>query len=150
MTGLMRTDLTASHKVDLAASAWGRQAECGSTTELARIFGVSRPTVYAAAETASQVLGHYFRRWEEGHRPVTVNVDQAQLVRAIVALRSVAPNSLRAIETMLPILYRGVHLSYGKIQEITVEAERRARDFNAREALVEPLLVAGSGWSSTH
>lgn len=135
MTGLMRTDLTPSHKVDLAASAWSRQAEYGATTELSRTFDVSRPTVYAAAKTASHVLGQYFRQYEEGQRPVTVTVDQAQLERAIVALRTVAPNSLRAIETMLPILYPDLHLSYGKLQAITVEAERRARAFNAREDL---------------
>lgn len=135
MTGLIRTDLTPSRKVDLAASARGRQAEYGAITELARTFGVSRPTVYAAAETTSDVLGEYFLQCEGGHPPVRVSIDQAQIVRAVVALRVVAPNSLRAIETMLPILYPGVRLCYGKIQEITVEAEQRARDFNAREDL---------------
>lgn len=135
MTGLMRTGLTRSHKVDLAASAWSRQAEYGATTELSRTFDVSRPTVCAAAKTASHVLGQYFRQYEEGQRPVTVTVVRAQLERAIVALRTVAPSSLRAIETMLPILYPDLHLSCGKLQAITVEAERRARAFNARKDL---------------
>lgn len=135
MTGLIRTDLTTSRKVDLAASARGRQAEYGAITELARRFGVSRPTVYAAAETTSDVLGEFFLQCEGGHPPVTVIVDHAQISRAIVALRVVAPNSLRAIEDLLPILYPGVRLSYGKIQELTAEAERKAAAHNAREDL---------------
>ncbi len=56
MTGLIRTDLPTSRKVELAASAFARQAEHGAKTQLARSFGISRPTVYTAASTAAEVL----------------------------------------------------------------------------------------------
>ena len=37
-----------------------------------------------------------------------------------------APNALRSL---LPVLYPGVKVSYGKIQQLLVEAEERARSF---------------------
>jgi hypothetical protein len=46
VTGLVRTDLPTSRKVDLAALALSRRSEHGATTELAREFEVSRPTAY--------------------------------------------------------------------------------------------------------
>jgi hypothetical protein len=52
MTGLNRTDLPTSHKVQLAASALAGQGIYGAITDLAQTFEVSRPTVYAAALTA--------------------------------------------------------------------------------------------------
>ena len=66
---------------------------------------------------------------------MTVRVDDAQLRRALVALRVMAPNALRPIEDLLPVLYPGVKVSYGKIQQLLVEAEERARSFNAHSAL---------------
>lgn len=107
MTGLTRTDLPTSRKVKLAASAFARQAEHGAKTQLARSFGISRPTVYAAASTAEEVLEKHFYEAESGYHPVTVNVDEAQLNRAIVAMRVMAPNSLRPIEDMLPLSVSG-------------------------------------------
>ena len=50
MTGLTRTDLTTLDKVNLAASAVGLQSEHGAVSGLARVFGVSRPTVYGARD----------------------------------------------------------------------------------------------------
>ncbi len=135
MTGLTRTDLPTSRKIELAALAFARQAEHGAKTQLARGFGISRPTVYAAASTASEVLEKHFREAESGYHPVTVTVDKAQLDRAIVALRVMAPNALRPIEDMLPLLYPGVQLSYGKVQQVTAGAEQKAAAFNAREDL---------------
>lgn len=135
MTGLIRTDLPTSHKVELAASAFARQAEHGAKTQLARGFGVSRPTVYSAASTASEVLERHFREAEAGYHPVTVTVDEAQLERAIVTLRAMAPNALRPIEDMLSFLYPGVQVSYGKVQQVAAGAEQKAAAFNAREDL---------------
>ena len=48
-----------------------------------------------------------------------------------------APNSIRAIEDLLPVLYPGVKVSYGKVQQLLVEAEARARSFNAQADLSE-------------
>jgi len=131
MTGLLRTDLSTSHKAHLAASAFSQQGEYGTTTALAREYAVSRPTVYAAARAGQAVLEQHFTRAEGGSSATWVAVDVAQLKRAIVALRVVAPDSLRAIEDLLPILYPGVKMSYGSIQAIAVEAETRAAEHNA-------------------
>lgn len=129
MTGLKRTDLPTSHKVQLAASALAGQGTYGAVTDLAQMFDVSRPTVYGAAQTAEGVLTRYFEASAIGERNVVV--DEKQLKRMVVGLRVVAPNSIRAIEDLIPLVYPGVCVSYGKIQQILVEAEQRAADFNA-------------------
>lgn len=132
MTGLQRTDLTASQKVEFAAKALAQQ-EHGAITALGCDFGVSRPTVYAAAQTAEQVLGQHFEQAARGGW--CIEVDQAQLCRAVVALRVVAPNSIRAIEELIPVLYPGRRLSYGKIQRILIEAAIGAKRFNGQVRL---------------
>ena len=67
---------------------------------------------------------------------MTVRVDDAQLRRAVVALRVLAPNAIRPIEDLLPVLYPGVKASYGTIQAMLVEAEARAGRLNAQAPLV--------------
>lgn len=129
MTGLNKTDLPTSHRVQLAASALAGQGTYGAVTDLAQTFEVSRPTVYNAGQTADDVLTHYFSACEAGERSVVV--DERQLERTVVGLRIVAPDSIRAIENLIPIVYPGMHVSYGKIQGILSEAEQRAADFNA-------------------
>jgi hypothetical protein len=129
LTNLRRTGLDSDRKVKLAAGALGREDEHGAKTELAREFGVSRPTVYAAKETASDVLARHFDEVPQG--TVWVPVDGAQLRRSVVALRVMAPNALRPIEELIPIVYPGVRISYGKVQQITAEAEQRAAEHNA-------------------
>ncbi len=141
MTELMRTDLPTSRKVQLAASALGRQGQHGAMADLARTFGVARGTVYSAKATASEVLKEHFAAAESraAEAPETasvlVRVDEAQLRRAIVALRAVGRMTLRPIEELLPILYPGVGASYGKIQGIAVEAEEKATRFNSQADL---------------
>ena len=133
MTGLHRTDLTTSQKIQCAAQALAQQGEHGSKTRLSRAYEISRPTVYAAGETAEAVLRWHFEgRLVEGGA-VDVRVDDAQLCRALVGLRAMAPNSIRAIEDLLPVLYPGVKVSYGKVQQ----PEARARSFNAQADLSE-------------
>ena len=66
---------------------------------------------------------------------VDVRVDDAQLRRAVVALRVLAPNAIRPIEDLVPLLYPGVKVSYGTIQHMLVEAEARAARFNAQASL---------------
>jgi len=46
-----------------------------------------------------------------------------------------APNALRPIEDMIPILYPGVRVSYGKVQGILVQAERNASLLNRQTEL---------------
>ena len=46
-----------------------------------------------------------------------------------------APNAIRPIEDLVPLLYPGVKVSYGTIQQMLVEAEGRAARFNAQVSL---------------
>ena len=55
--------------------------------------------------------------------------------QAVVALRVLAPNAIRPIEDLVPLLYPGVKVSYGTIQQMLVEAEARAGRFNAQVPL---------------
>ena len=137
MAGLSRTTLTTSQKVQFAANALARQEEHGAISALSREFEVSRPTVYKAGELAQDVLAQHFEQCASRDAPVVVNVDEAQLQRAVVALRVMAPNSIRSIEDMLPILYPGVNPSFGKIQSICSQAESNAAAFNAGEDLTK-------------
>ncbi|MFQ5410323.1 MAG: transposase [Anaerolineales bacterium] len=135
MTGLHRTPLTTSRKIECAARALAGQDEHGAKTALSEAYGISRPTVYAAGATAAEVLKEHFETSAACGATVKVGVDEAQLRRAVVALRVVSPNAIRSIEDLLPILYPGVRVSYGKIQQWLVEAQGRAAAFNQRAAL---------------
>lgn len=130
MTGLHRTVLTTPQKIECAANILARQGEHGSVTALSEEFGLSRPTIYATGDAAHEVLTRHFEDTANG--TVRVEVDEAQLQRAIVALRSMAPNAIRAIEDLIPLIYPGVRVSFGKIQGILSEAEERAAEFNAQ------------------
>lgn len=130
MTGLHRTPLTTSQKVECAALALAGQEVRGTVSELSRRFDISRPTVYETREVACEVLSEHFERDEAQQQAVHVAVDEAQLQRTIVALRVMAPNAIRPIEELLPIIYPGVKISYGKVQSILAQAEQRAREFN--------------------
>ncbi|MFT5176038.1 MAG: transposase-like protein, partial [Gammaproteobacteria bacterium] len=68
MTGLHRTPLTTSQKVDCAAQALAGQEAHGTLSELSRQFGVSRPTLYQAREVAGAVLTRHFARDEAEHQ----------------------------------------------------------------------------------
>ena len=135
MTVLHRTDLTTSQKIECAAAAVARQHEHGSKTALSETYEISRPTVYAVGATAESVLRTHFEAPLLGGAGVRVRVDDAQLRRAVVALRVIAPNAIRSIEDLLPLLYPGVKVSYGTIQQMLVEAEGRAAQFNANASL---------------
>ena len=135
MTVLHRTDLTTSQKIECAAAAVAGQHEHGSKTALSETYEISRPTVYAVGATAEAVLRTHFEAPLLGGAGVDVRVDDAQLRRAVVALRVVAPNAIRPIEDLLAVLYPEVKVSYGTIQAMLVEAEGRAARFNAQSAL---------------
>ena len=135
MTVLQRTDLTTSQKVQCAAAAVAGQHTHGSKTALSEAYEISRPTVYAAAATAQSVLRTHFEAPLLAGPAVAVRVDDAQLRRAVVALRVLAPNAIRPIEDLLPLLYPGVKVSYGTIQAMLAEAEARAGQFNVQASL---------------
>ena len=130
MTGLHRTLLTTSQKVECAALALAGQDVHGTLSALVERFGLSRPTLYEARHTASEVLHQHFEKDETAHRVVHVPVDDAQLLRSVLALRVRGVNSIRAIEGLLAVLFPGVRASYGKIQQILSDAEARATQFN--------------------
>ena len=135
MTVLHRTDLTTSQKIECAAAAVAGQHEHGSKTALSETYEISRPTVYAAGAAAQSVLRAHFEAPLLGGAALDVRVDDAQLRRAVVALRVVAPNAIRPIEDLLAVLYPGVKVSYGTIQGMLAEAEARAGQFNAQASL---------------
>lgn len=141
MSGLVKTNLPTPRKVELAVTALAAQGVHGAMTQLAKGFEVSRPTVYSAAATAKDVLSQHFEVAERGRRDL-VTVDNAQLQRAVVALRCIGPSSLRTIEELIPILYPKIHLSYGTIQAMTAEASERAKHMNGQADLSE--IVAGA------
>jgi len=135
MTGLHRTPLTTSQKMQCAAMALAGQEAHGTISEVSREFGLSRPTVYEARDAVGEVLREHFDKDESAHRVVHVEVDEAQLERAVVALRVMAPNAIRPIEELLPIVYPGIRRCYGSIQSILARAEERAQGFNAKAEL---------------
>ena len=144
MTVLQRTDLTTSQKIQCAAAAVAGQHAHGSKTALSERYEISRPTVYAVGAAAQSVLRSHFESPLLQGAAVDVRVDDAQLRRAVplaararlvVALRVLAPNAIRPIEDLVPLLYPGVKVSYGTIQQMLVEAEGRAARFNAQVSL---------------
>ena len=135
MTVLQRTDLTTSQKIQCAAAAVAGQHAHGSKTALSETYEISRPTVYAVGAAAESVLRSHFESPLLQGAAVDVRVDDAQLRRAVVALRVLAPNAIRPIEDLVPLLYPGVKVSYGTIQQMLVEAEARAARFNAQASL---------------
>ena len=135
MTVLQRTDLTTSQKIQCAAAAVSGQHAHGSKTALSEAYEIWRPTVYAVGAAAESVLRSHFETPLLQGAAVDVRVDDAQLRRAVVALRVLAPNAIRPIEDLVPLLYPGVKVSYGTIQHMLVEAEGQEARLNAQASL---------------
>ncbi len=129
MTCLNRTDLTIPQKIQCSIQALLAQLQ-GGMSDLSREFNVSRPTLYSAAATAETVLETHFS--QGAIQANTLVVDEAQLRRAVVALRVVAPNSIRAIEVLIPLLYPGQSVSFGQLQSWLTEAQDKAEQLNDR------------------
>ena len=137
---LNRTALTNSDKLDLLAKTLACQAH-GNISSLASEFDISRKAVYQARDEAQACLQHLV----ENNQPeviTTVGVDKPHLRRAIIALAITAPNSIRAIEEQLPLIYPGCKVSYGYIQGVIIEAQRNAAKFNQQVSLSNIRSVA--------
>ena len=93
MAVLQRTDLTTSQKIRCAAAAVAGQRAHGSKTGLSETYEISRPTVHAVGAAAQSVLWTHLEAPLLQGAAVDVRVDDAQLRRAVVALRVLAPNS---------------------------------------------------------
>ncbi len=130
MTGLHNTDLTTSQKIEFSAKALANQGEYGSVTQMSQEYGLSRPTIYRVQESTSEILFQHFSQTPDQLKAHTITVDQVQLERTIIALSIMTPNSIRAIEDLLPIIYPGVTRSFGSIQSLLIEAQEKARQFN--------------------
>lgn len=135
MKVLSRTALPVSEKVYLAAQAMTMSDSFGEASALAERYSLSRPTLYELGREARAALGAQFEHLGSEPGVLYIRLDRAQLERAAVALRAGGPNSVPQIHELLPKLYPGLSLSYGRLHGILSEAERRAEAFNARVSL---------------
>ena len=117
MTRLHRTPLTLLEKIDCAARVVATLDKHGTISELSREFRISRPTLYEARDAASSVLEAHFKQTQGN--PVYVLVDEAQLQRAIVVMRTTSPTSITGLilaDNILklklpPLLHASRHIS---------------------------------------
>jgi hypothetical protein len=123
---LDRTSLNSSDKLDFLLNSAICQA-FGDISHVSAQFDVSRKTVYKTKTVALDALRDLLNQPSQA---LAVQVDEAQIKRAIVALTITAPNSIRAIEDILPLIYPGVTRSFGYIQGLQIEAQRKAAVFN--------------------
>lgn len=117
------------------------RGQYGKLAALAREQDVDRRRLYEVRERAKSALVAEFDESDEGgsdvdeatvslpddevlfHLPVTVGL----VKRVIIALRTVAPASVRDIVALLPILFGGlVSWSFGTVQKVLIEAGNRA------------------------
>ncbi len=126
---LNRTPLSSSDKLDLLAKSAILQAH-GDITALSDEFGISRKAVYTARGAARAAFDALVKTQSEPDCIATLDVDVPHLRRSIVALTITAPNSIRSIEALIPLLYPGCKVSYGYIQGVIAEAQKNAADFN--------------------
>ena len=135
---LDQTQLNPSDKLNFLLNA----ACCQAFGDISRVscqFDISRKTVYKSRNVALASLNQLL---EQPTNALTVKVDETQIRRTIIALTITAPNSIRAIEDMLPLIYPGVTRSFGYIQGVQIEAQRNAAAFNQQVDLSKIHSVA--------
>ena len=113
----------------------------GSKTALSEEYEVSRPTVYAAGATAESVLRAHFETPLLQGAAVTVRVDDAQLRRALVAPRVLAPNAIRPIEDLLRATDHETALAHYEAFTWQVIARLPSTDFELPVAAVHDWLA---------
>lgn len=123
---LDRTPLNPSDKFNCLLKTADCQA-FGDITRIAEQFELSRKTIYKVRDF---VLGGLRDLLVQPDHALKIQVDDAQIKRTIVALTITAPNSIRAIEDLIPIIYPGVTRSFGYIQGLQIEAQHNAEAFN--------------------
>ena len=124
-----RHSLHPSSVAQLAAVALAAQGEYGVVTDLAREHGIRRQEVYDVRERGRTALEAAFALAKPAPPgSFTLTVTPSDIERAIVALRVVAPASIRDIVAVLPILY-GVHWSYGTVWDVLHAADLQAAAF---------------------
>lgn len=135
---LDRTSLNASDKFDFVLNAVNCQA-FGDISRVADQFGISRKTLYKIKAIALDSLQLLLNQPDHA---LKIQVDEAQIKRAIVAMTITAPNSIRAIEDIIPLIYPGVTRSFGYIQGLQIEAQRNAAQFNQQVDLSRVFSLA--------
>jgi hypothetical protein len=138
---LDRTKLSSSDKRDLLAKTIACQAH-GDISFLADEYKLSRKTIYQTRHLVDSALNELVAEHDEPDVIARVDVDVQQLRRTIVTLAITAPNSIRAIEEQIPLIYPGCKVSYGYIQGVIVEAQIKARQFNQTVSLANINSVA--------
>lgn len=138
---LDRTQLETSDKLHLLAKTLSCQGH-GNITVLANDFSISRKAVYAARDAMQTALNALVYDEEEPDCIISVDVDKPQLRRAIVALSITSANSIRAIIEQIPIIYPGCSVSFGYIQGVIIEAQKKAALFNSTVPLVNIESIA--------
>lgn len=138
---LDRTPLSSSDKRELISKTIICQAH-GDISFLAQEYKLSRKTIYHTRHLVNFALNGLVADIDEPDVIARVDVDVHQLRRAIVALAITAPNSIRAIEEQIPLIYPGCKVSYGYIQGVIVEAQIKARAFNQTVSLANIKSVA--------
>jgi hypothetical protein len=111
---------------DIAISAISGQEKYGAITGLAQEYGISRQKVYDIRDRAYSAIHSEFESY--AYTPqgsFTLEITEEDIKRTVIAMRVIAPSSIRDEVALLPVIY-GKGWSYGKIQGILVEAERRA------------------------
>ena len=97
---------------------------------LAREFGVHRQKIYDVRQQAEDAIAAAFAARDEVQAGTfTLRVSEADIARTVIAMRVATPSSIRDEVALLPIIY-GTGWSYGKIQAVLVDAERRAATHN--------------------
>lgn len=124
---LERTSLNPSDKPDFVRRAVACQA-WGDISRLSFEFNVSRNTIGKVRALGLESLTELLETSYEQK----LTVDSAQIDRAIVALSITAPNSIRAIEDLIPLIYPKVTRSFGYIQGLLKKAQANAATFNAQ------------------
>lgn len=122
------TPLHPSSAVQLAARALATQGAYGTVTDLAREHGLRRQQIYELRERGRAALQAEFSDSDLGTgTKCTLDVTEAHMERAAIALRVVTPASVRDIVEVLPMLF-GTGWSYGKVWNVLAEAERSAAE----------------------
>lgn len=144
MSALNKTCLSFAQKIQLGINVFSGQEQHGTITQLSEEFGISRHTIYGVKDTINNLVNEYYSAQEPiSQQLVNVVVDKEQIARATICLRCDMPASIRNIEDALPKLYTGINSpSFGSIQSITSEAERRAKIINEKTNLSKVVNVA--------
>lgn len=104
-----------------------------TVTELAREYNCSRPTVYSIRDSVVKKLENSIKDAQKhltDGKPIhVVELDEQRLERAVISFYIESPSSIRAVRRNIKAAF-DIDVSYGKIQRILKEAEKKAEDLN--------------------